>query len=117
MPTYLWGPVSFILIGATVAGSFVMYLFVRHRADMPGTHLDERQRQLRDQAWILSYQVLSAVVVVGVATIALLVLAFDRTVVVDATLASAGALSIGVLIPVLPVAALAWIEPDEPEEP
>jgi len=116
VPTIAWGPVTFLLIGATVAGSFVMYAFVRHRADMPGADLDERQRELRDRAWILSYQVLSAVVVVGVATIALLVLAFDRTVVVDATLATAGALSIGVLIPVLPVAALAWIEPDPPEE-
>ena len=37
------------------------------RADLPGPGLDERQRHLRDQAWILSYQVLSAVVIFGVA--------------------------------------------------
>src|SRR5262245_64375688 len=63
VPSILWGPVSFLLIGITVVGAFVLYLYVRHRADMPGEGLDERERQLRDRAWILSYQVLSEVVI------------------------------------------------------
>ena len=58
VPTVLWGPISFVLIGITVVGSFVLYRYVRRRADMPGPDLDERERQLRDRAWILSYQVL-----------------------------------------------------------
>ena len=112
----IWGPVSFLLIGATIAGSFVLYRFVRDRANLPGASLDERQRQLRDRAWVLSYQVLAAVVVIGVATVAILVLGFGRVVTLDATIAGAAAVSVGVLIPILPVAALAWIEPDAPAD-
>lgn len=116
VPNLVWGPVSFLLIGATIAGSFVLYRFVRDRANLPGAGLDERQRQLRDQAWVLCYQILSAVVVIGVAIVAILVLGFGRVVTLDATIVGAAALSVGVLIPILPIAALAWIEPDPPAE-
>jgi hypothetical protein len=112
----LWGPITFALIGATLIGAFILYRFVRDRADMPGARLDERQRQLRDQAWILSYQVLSVVVVLGVAAVAVAVLGFGRTVSLDGTAVSAVAISVGVLLPMLPAAALAWIEPDYPDE-
>jgi hypothetical protein len=57
----LWGPITFVLFGATIWGAIVLYAYVRRRADLPGPGLDERQRSLRDQAWILSYQVLSTV--------------------------------------------------------
>ncbi len=108
----VWGPITFVLIGVTLVGAFVLYRFVRDRADMPGTRLDERERQLRDRAWILSYQVLAAVVVLAVAVIAIVVLGFGRTVTLDGSLVSAVAISVGVLLPLLPAAALAWIEPD-----
>jgi hypothetical protein len=112
----LWGPVSFVLIGTTIVGSFVLYRYVRGRADMPGRNLDERERQLRDRAWILSYQVLSAVVVTAVVVVGISVFAFDRTVTLDANLVNALVLSVAVLLPVLPAAALAWIEPDAPAD-
>lgn len=116
VPTFLWGPVSFLLIGMTAFGSLVLYMFVRDRAEFPGRSLDERQQQLRDRAWVLSYGVLATVVVIGVGIIAVLVLGMGREVSLDGDLVSAAAISIGVLIPVLPVAALAWIEPDAPGE-
>jgi hypothetical protein len=112
----LWGPVSFVLIGTTIVGSFVLYRYVRGRADMPGRNLDERERQLRDRAWILSYQVLSAVVVTAVVVVGISVFAFGRTVTLDANLVNALVLSVAVLLPVLPAAALAWIEPDPPAD-
>ena len=112
----LWGPFSFVLIGITLVGAFVLYRFIRDRADMPGASLDERERQLRDRAWILSYQVLACVVVFFVAVVAIAVLGFGRTVTLDASIASAAAISIGVLLPLLPAAALAWIEPDAPAD-
>lgn len=115
-PTILWGPVSFVLIGVTAIGALVLYRFVRDRADLPGARLDERERQLRDRAWILSYEILALVVVVVVAAIAIAVLGLGRTVVLDASVASAAALCLGVLLPVLPVAALAWIQPDAPAD-
>ncbi len=114
--TVVWGPVSFLLIGATVGGAFVLYRFVRDRADMPGRGLDERQQHLRDQAYVLSYVVLSTVVVAVVAAIAVMVMGFGRVITLDGTVVSAIAITIGTLIPVLPIAALAWLEPDAPEE-
>ena len=113
-PSYLWGPVSFVLIGVTAGGALLLYRFARDRADLSGTRLDERERQLRDRAWILSYEILAVVVVGIVAAIAIEVLAFGRTVAVDAPVATAAALCLGVLLPVLPAAALAWIQPDAP---
>jgi hypothetical protein len=117
VPTIVWGPVSFLLIGATLVGAFVLYRFVRDRADMPGTQLDERERQLRDRAWILAYQVLGAVVIVLGAAVVIPVLGFGNPVTIDASVATAVALSLGVLLPLLPAACLAWLEPDPVEEP
>jgi hypothetical protein len=112
VPSLLWGPVTFALIGSTLVGAFVLYRYVQGRADMPGRGLDERERQLRDQAWNLSYKVLAAVVV----ALVLPVLAFGRAVTIDALLATAAALCLGVLLPLLAAAALAWLEPDRLED-
>ncbi|HYN63871.1 MAG TPA: hypothetical protein VES36_04640 [Candidatus Limnocylindrales bacterium] len=112
VPALIWGPVSFVLIGFTAAGSLILYRFVRDRADPQSDHLDERQRQLRDQAYVQSYGVLSTVVVAVIAIPAVLVLGFGRTVMLDPTIVTAVALVVGTLIPVLPFAMLAWLEPD-----
>jgi uncharacterized membrane protein len=113
----VWGPGSFLLIGVTLVGALVLYRFVRDRADMPGTRLDERERQLRDRAWILSYQVLAFVVVLIAAAVVILVLGFGTPVTIEASVATAIALCLGVLLPLLPAACLAWLEPDPTEEP
>jgi uncharacterized membrane protein len=117
VPPLLWGPVSFLLIGATLVGAFVLYRYIRGRADLPGAHLDERERQLRDRAWILAYQVLAFVVVLLAAAIVIPVLGLGNPVTIDASVATAIALCLGVLLPLLPAACLAWIEPDRIEEP
>lgn len=116
VPNVIWGPVSFVLIGSTAVGAIVLYRFVRDRADLGARTLDERQRQIRDRAWVLSYGVLATTVVIAVAIAALLVLAMGRQVALDPNLMTALAICIGTLIPVLPVAALAWLEPDLPED-
>jgi hypothetical protein len=117
VPTIIWGPGSFLLIGATLIGALILYRFVRGRADMPGTQLDERERQLRDRAWILSYQVLALVVVLLGAAIVIPVLGFGEPITIDASIAGAVALCLGVLLPLLPAACLAWLEPDAVVEP
>ncbi len=114
-PKIIWGPISFLLIGATAGGSLILYWFVRDRANTRAD-LDERQRQLRDRAMVLCYQVLSTVVVLAVAGVAIPVLLLGHVVTLDGTVVGALALSVAVLIPLLPVAALAWIEPDAPSE-
>jgi hypothetical protein len=115
VPKIVWGPVSFVLIAATAGGALLLYLFVRDRADMRAS-LDERQRQLRDRAMVLCYQVLSAVVILAVALVAIAVLGLGRVVTLDGAVVGGVAISAGVLIPLLPTAALAWIEPDAPAE-
>lgn len=112
VPAFVWGLISFVLIGFTAAGAIVLYRFVRDRANPEAADLDERQRQLRDQAYVQSYGVLSTVVVAAIAIPAVLVLGFGRTIVLDATIVTAVALIVGTLIPVLPLAMLAWLEPD-----
>jgi hypothetical protein len=112
VPVVVWGPVSFLLIGLTIAGGVVLYLFVRHRAELARRDLDERQRQLRDHAYIASYGVLATAVVALVGAMAVIVLLLGHPIVLDGELVSAVAICIGTLIPLLPVAALAWVEPD-----
>ncbi len=112
----LWGPVTFALIGVTLVGGFVLYRYVRDRADMPGRNLDERERQQRDRAWILAYQVLAVVVVILAAAVVIPVLGFGNAVTISASAATAIALCLGVLLPLLPAATLAWLEPDQVEE-
>lgn len=114
VPNILWGPITFLLIGATLAGALVLYVYTHDMADLPDARLDERERQLRDRAWILSYQVLVVVVVAVLAAVAIPVLVFNQMVTLDASNVGAGAISIGVLLPLLPTAALAWLEPDLP---
>lgn len=116
VPTFVWGPVSLLLIGGTAVGALLLYGYARDRAGLPGAALDERERRLRDRAWILSYQVLAVVVVATVAAVVIPVLGFGQPVTIDAALASAAALCLGVLLPLLPTAALAWIEPDIRED-
>lgn len=116
VPKLVWGPVTFALIGMTVVGSFVLYRFVQGRADMPGRGLDERQQHLRDQAWILSYEILAGAVILAVVVTAIEVLGFGHAIALDGNLMGAAAISVGVLIPILPVAALAAIEPDPPAD-
>ncbi len=112
VPVIVWGPVSFLLIGLTIAGGFVLYRFVRHRAELARPDLDERQRQLRDHAYVASYGVLATVVVALVGTVAVIVMVFGHPIVLDGELVSAIGICIGTLIPLLPMAALAWVEPD-----
>ena len=116
VPNILWGPVSFVLVGVTLVGAVILYRYVRDRADLRDGQLDERQLQLRDRAWILSYEVLAGVVVALVGAVAVWVLGFGRPFVIDAGLATAVAICLGVLLPVLPAAALAWLEPDPLED-
>ena len=62
----------------------------------------------------MSYQILSTVVVAGLAFVGILVLGLGRELTIDASLANALVLCMGTLIPLLPVSALAWVEPDAP---
>lgn len=114
-PKAAWGVVSFALILVSAVGALVLYAFAGDRATR-SSRLDERERQLRDQAWVVSYTVLSISVVVAVVGASVIVLGFDRTITLDGRVMSGVATCFGVLVPVLPAASLAWLEPDPPAE-
>jgi hypothetical protein len=116
VPNVIWGPISFVLIGLTAVGAIILYRYVRDRANLGAQTLDERQRLLRDRAWVLSYGALSTAIAVAVGVLAVFVLVLGREVTLDGNLMSALALCVGVLIPLVPVAALAWLEPDPLED-
>lgn len=115
MPKAVWGPIGFPLILVSVIGALFLYTFAGGRATR-NSRLDERERQLRDQAWVASYAVLSICVVTAVGVAAVVVLGFDRTITLDARVMSGVTTCFAVLVPVLPAAALAWLEPDPPAE-
>jgi hypothetical protein len=84
---------------------------------------DERQRQLRDRAAYLSYRIVSvaAVMPVVILAVALLTVPFNSwgLVSLDPTSLFALMICVSVLcicLNVLPVATVAWLEPDEPVE-
>jgi hypothetical protein len=114
-PKAVWGLFSFALILVSCMGALVLYTFAGDRATR-SNKLDERQRQLRDRAWTASYAVLSIVVAAAVVVASMVVLGFDRTITLDGRVMSGVAICFGVLVPVLPAAALAWLEPDPPAE-
>lgn len=65
---------------------------------------------------VLAYQVLSIVVGVGLVAVGVAVFVFGRPIVLDSSVLIGLVATGAVMLPVLPAAALAWIEPDAPEE-
>jgi hypothetical protein len=93
------------------------------RAAMGTAGLDERQRQLRDRAAYLSYRIVGVAAVVPVVILfgALLTVPFNSwgLVALDPTSLFALMICMSVLcicLNLLPIATVAWLEPDEPVE-
>jgi hypothetical protein len=106
-----WAAIATVLASASAIGLAAIYLFVRDRAQLTSNRLDERELALTSRAHVLSYGVLSVVVVVLVAALAL-VLSFGGPVTLRMEDLSPWIIAIGVFLPALPSAVLAWIEPD-----
>jgi hypothetical protein len=111
----LWAPVAIVLMFGFVVGVAVIYAVTRSRAEPSFSDLDERQRDLAVRARALSYGVLLTFIValaglwaVGVTIAGPLTLGPEWLLPV--------AIVVGVYLPVLPSAVLAWIEPDAPPE-
>jgi hypothetical protein len=115
VPTELWAPIAVGLMALAVIGLFTIYGYARDRAQLDADGLDERQRQLATRSWALSYGVLAAVVV-AVAGGAALYLSFIGPIELEMGTAAAWFIAVGVYLPVLPSAVLAWIEPEPPTE-
>ena len=68
-----------------------------------------------DRAFIVSYGVLTTVIV-AIAGIIAVYASFVGPVVLEMTTFSPWLIAVGVYIPFLPLAALAWLEPDAPAD-
>lgn len=111
----LWAPIAIVLMFGFAAGLFAIYAITRNRAEPESAELDERQHELAVQARALSYGVLLAFIVAIAAAWAVYVTTVGP-VTLGADLLLPVAIVVGVYLPVLPSAVLAWIEPDAPPE-
>lgn len=111
----LWAPVAIVLMFGFAAGLFAIYGITRTRAEPEAVELDERQRDLAVHARALSYSLLLGFIVAIAAAWAAYVTTVGP-VVLGPELLLPMAIVVGVYLPVLPSAVLAWIEPDAPPE-
>jgi hypothetical protein len=111
VPAAVWAPIALVLMAATVVGCFATYGFagdrIRGRQD-----LDERERAMHDRAIVLSYSIVTTILVAGLAWLALA--ASGEPVVIEMGALTPWLIAVGVDVPLLPFAVLAWIEPDAP---
>lgn len=113
LPTAVWAPIALVLTAASVVGCFATYGFVGDR--MRGRdRLDERERAMHDRAIVLSYGIVTTVLVAVLAWIALA--ASGEPVVIEMGALTPWLIAVGVDVPLLPFAVLAWIEPDAPRD-
>ena len=110
----VWAPVGIVLFSMTVLGVVVVSGYAQDRFDKRAS-FDERQRGMVDRALIASYGVLT-VVIVGIAGVIAVYASFIGPVVLEMTAFSPWLIAIGVYVPLLPLAALAWLEPDAPAD-
>lgn len=111
----LWAPLAILLMFGFAAGVFVIYATTRNRAEPESLDLDERQRDLAVRARALSYGVL-LVGIVAIAAVWAVYVTSVGPVTFGPELLLPVAIVVGVYLPVLPAAVLAWIEPDAPPE-
>ena len=111
VPVALWAPIALVLMAVTVVGCFAVYGFSGDRM-RGGAHLDERERAMNDRAIVLSYSVLTTVIVAGLAWLVLA--AYGQPLVLEMATLTPVLIAAGVFVPLLPFAALSWIEPDAP---
>ena len=113
IPLVVWAPIAIVLMGLSVVGCFATYGFTGDR--MRGrANLDERERAMNDRAIVLSYGVVTTVLVTVLAWLALA--AYGDPVVIEMRALAPILIAVGVFVPLLPFAVLAWIEPDAPAD-
>jgi Tfp pilus assembly protein PilZ len=111
----LWAPIAILLLFGFAIGVFVIYAVTRNRAEPEAIELDERQRDLAVRARALSYSVFLVFIVALAGAWAIYVTTVGPLTLGGESLLTV-AIVVGVYLPMLPSAVLAWIEPDAPPE-
>ena len=112
LSTTIWAPVAVALFATTLVGVAAVYGWGRGRMD---GRLDERQRSMVDRALVLAYGAATTVTVLALGALAV-VLSFRGPVTITMTELTPIIIAVALYLPVLPLAALAWIEPDAPAD-
>ena len=115
VPTAMWGPVAVALLAITFLGVVAIYGWGQGRIGERHGELDERQRTVVDRALITAYGVLTAAVVLVLGVVALY-LSFVGPITLDMATLTPWIIAVGLYVPFLPFAALAWIEADAPAD-
>ncbi len=110
----IWAPITIGLFAATIIGAIALYGYGQGRMDRRD-RLDERQRSILDQALVVSYGVLTTVIVI-IAGVLAIYLSLVGPIQLEMGSLTPWLIAIGVYVPLLPFAALAWIEPDAPSD-
>jgi hypothetical protein len=112
--TAVWAPIAIALFSITLIGVIGIYGYARGRADMT-SKLDERQRQVRDEAWIHAYGILLVAVTAVIGVLAV-VASFVEQITIGMTELTPFIVGIGLYLPLLPSATLTWSERDAPAD-
>ena len=110
VPVTLWAPVALALMAISLIGVAIVYGWAKPRTDSKA-HLDERQRAMLDRAHVIGYGVLGTVITLLAGALAL-VASFDGPILVTMGGLTPFLIALGLYLPILPSAILAWIEPD-----
>ena len=111
----IWAPIAIVLFLISLIGVFAIYGYGQGRiGESRGQVLDERQRALRSQALVTSYGIATTVIGLGVAAVALL--ALQGPITIGFAEMVPVVIGLGLYLPFLPFASLAWIEPDAPAD-
>ena len=114
VPGIAWGPLTVLLFSATLVGLVAVYGYGQGRMDRR-RRLDERQRAMVDRAMIASYSALMTIIVLLAGMLAVY-LSFVGPIQIEMSILTPWFIAIGLYVPFLPFAALAWIEPDAPAD-
>ena len=112
IPQIVWAPIAIALFSATFVGMVMIYGYGSRRMGRERM-LDERQRAMVDRALVLSYSVVTVLVAIVLGTLAIW-LTFNGPITFGMAELVPFLIAIGIYEPLLPFAALAWIEPDVP---
>ena len=112
LSTAIWAPVALVLFGITIVSVLALYGYGQRRMGYGMRQLDERERAMHDRALVLSYGVVTTVVVLALGGLA--GWAMNEPVVIEMASLVPVLIAAGLYLPTLPFAALAWIEPDAP---
>jgi hypothetical protein len=114
IPALVWAPIAIGLFAATLIGMVAVYGYGQGRMGRERA-LDERQRAMVDKALVVSYGVVTALLTAALGVLAVW-LSFNGPITLGMADLVPFLIGIGIYVPVLPFAALAWIEPNAPAD-